>query len=200
MIRHFLLSINPSSDLIGERQRSGDGFRRPALENRIVRTYNNIKVPLVKKRRLIMGNRIFTCMHCGARNRVPENKNTKDAKCGKCHRPLGEVPESKPVDVVDATFNREVLEHPGVVLVDFWAPWCGPCRMVGPVIDELSAKYAGKVRFAKMNVDENRLVPSKYSIQSIPALMIFRNGELVKSLIGARPKDEIEALLKNLAA
>ena len=84
------------------------------------------------------------------------------------------------------------------VLVDFWAPWCGPCRMMGPIIDELSAKYAGKVKFAKMNVDENRSVPSKYSIQSIPALMIFKNGEMVKNLVGARPKEELETHIRNL--
>jgi thioredoxin len=146
-----------------------------------------------------MGNKIITCFHCGAKNRVPENKSSKEAKCGKCHRQLGDMAISKPVEVTDATFDREVLKHPGAVLVDFWAPWCAPCRTMGPIIDELSGKYAGKIRFAKMNVDENRLIPSRYSIQSIPALMIFRNGEMVKSLVGARPKDELEAHLKNLA-
>ncbi|HEY9161364.1 MAG TPA: thioredoxin TrxC [Desulfomonilia bacterium] len=143
-----------------------------------------------------MGYKIFTCAHCGARNRVPENKSPNEAKCGKCHKSIGTRAEAKPVEVTDATFDWEVLNHPGVVLVDFWAPWCGPCRMMGPVIDELSVKYAGRVKFAKMNVDENRLIPSRYSIQSIPALMIFNKGEMVKSLIGARPRDELEAQLK----
>ncbi len=142
-----------------------------------------------------MCSEIFTCPHCGARNRVPENKSSKEAKCGKCHKPIGNVAASKPVEVTDFSFEREVIKHPGIVLVDFWASWCGPCRMMGPVIDDLSARYAGKIKFAKMNVDQNRIVPSKYSIQSIPALVIFKKGELVKSLIGARPREEIEAAL-----
>jgi thioredoxin len=143
-----------------------------------------------------MAYKIYTCAHCGAGNRVPENKNAKEAKCGKCHKPIGNAAASKPIEVTDYTFEKEVIKHPGVVLVDFWASWCGPCRMMGPVIDELSGKYAGKIKFAKMNVDQNRIVPSKYSIQSIPALMIFKNGEMVKSLVGARPKEELEAQLK----
>ncbi len=138
---------------------------------------------------------IIPCAHCGAKNRVPENKNAKEAKCGKCHKPIGNAATSKPVEVTDYSFEREVIKHPGIVLVDFWASWCGPCRMMEPVIEGLSNKYAGKVKFAKMNVDQNRIVPSKYSIQSIPALMIFKNGEMVKSLIGARPREEIETAL-----
>jgi thioredoxin 2 len=140
-----------------------------------------------------MDYNIYTCSNCGAKNRVPGDKVISDAKCGKCHKPLAGY---GPLNLTDSTFDSEILKFSGVVLVDFWAPWCGPCRMVGPVIDELSKKYAGKVKFAKMNVDDNRITSAKYSIQSVPALMIFKNGAVVKSLVGARPKEEIEATLK----
>jgi len=144
----------------------------------------------------MMNYGIHACMHCGAKNRVPDNKSMTEAKCGKCHKPLGENIKSGTVNVTDANFNQEILKHPGVVLVDFWAPWCGPCRMVGPIIDELAGILKGKVKFAKMNVDENSAIPSKYSIQSIPALMIFKNGEMVKSLVGARSKGELEMQIR----
>ncbi len=143
-----------------------------------------------------MNYKIYQCQQCGTKNRVPSEKSRSGAKCGKCHEPLDKPALKKPVTVTDSTFSEEVLGFPGAVVVDFWASWCAPCKMMSPIIDELSAQYAGKIKFAKMNVDENRIIPSKYSIQGIPALLVFKNGEVVKSLVGARPKEELERNLR----
>lgn len=89
----------------------------------------------------------------------------------------------------DQTFKKEVLENDTPVLVDFWAEWCHPCRMVGPVIDELAAEFKGKVKVGKMNVDENTDVPGSYGIMSIPSVFIFKDGKPIKNLVGVQSKD-----------
>ena len=93
------------------------------------------------------------------------------------------------VQVTDDNFQTEVLDYKGIVLVDFWAPWCGPCRMVGPVIEELSEEVKDKAKVCKMNVDENMEFPQKYGIMSIPSVLLFKDGELVETMIGLQPKD-----------
>jgi len=102
--------------------------------------------------------------------------------------------------VSDATFQKEVLEATAPVLVDFWAPWCTPCRMVAPIIDELATDYAGRVVIAKVNTDENQETPGKYKIMGIPTMILFKGGKEVERLVGARPKkaieEKLEALLK----
>jgi thioredoxin 1 len=102
---------------------------------------------------------------------------------------------SEPVVIEDASFDKVVLQAKMPVLVDFWAPWCGPCRMVAPVVDELAEEYDGKVSFGKVNVDDNPKIASQYGVMSIPTLILFKNGKPVSNIVGFRPKDELK---KNL--
>ena len=97
--------------------------------------------------------------------------------------------------VTDASFEEEVLKASTPVLVDFWAPWCGPCRMVAPIVEELSEEYDGKVKFVKLNTDDNVATASKYGIRSIPTLLVFKAGEPVGQIIGFRPKSDLKKRL-----
>ena len=97
---------------------------------------------------------------------------------------------------MDSANFEKTLEDNEIVLIDFWAKWCGPCRMVAPIVEELSEEYSGKVNFVKMNTDENPQVPSKYGIRSIPSLLIFKGGELKGTIVGYRPKGEIKKRLE----
>ncbi len=103
---------------------------------------------------------------------------------------------AKPMEFTDANFETEVLKSDVPVLVDFWAPWCGPCKMIGPIIEELANDYAGKFKVGKVNTDENMQISTKYGIRSIPTLGIFLNGEMVDSIIGALPKKSIAERMK----
>ncbi|HIK25171.1 MAG: thioredoxin [Thermosynechococcus sp. Uc] len=103
---------------------------------------------------------------------------------------------SSALSVTDATFEEEVLNSDIPVLVDFWAPWCGPCRMVAPVVDEIANEYQGRVKVVKVNTDENSKVATDFGIRSIPTLMIFKGGQKVDILVGAVPKTKIEATLQ----
>jgi thioredoxin len=103
-------------------------------------------------------------------------------------------------EVNDATFDQEVLQSAQPVLVDFWAVWCGPCKAIAPIVDGVAATFAGKLKVAKVNVDENGATPSRYGIRGIPALLFFKGGKVVDQIVGYKPQEEIEEKVKQLLA
>ena len=138
------------------------------------------------------------CAQCGATNRVPRAKLEQGLKpvCGRCKQPL--EMGSAPITVSDATFAAEVERSPLPVLVDAWAPWCGPCRMVAPALEELAAELAGRVRIAKLNVDENPQTASRFDVRSIPTLLIMVGGREIERIVGAQPKQAIRERLERV--
>lgn len=145
---------------------------------------------------------IQTCPKCGTRNRVDElvARDTQPV-CGKCGAKLNAdsnpTVDGKPQVVTDESFARDVIGASAnlTVLVDAWAEWCGPCRMIAPVLDELAAEAAGRYKIAKLNVDENPRTASQFGIRSIPTMLIFRNGKLIDQIVGAVPKQTIASRL-----
>jgi len=148
---------------------------------------------------------IQTCPKCGAKNRVDERAAVvSQPVCGKCGEKLPEAgapapgtDNGKPQVVSDATFASHVVAASSSVpvLVDCWAPWCGPCRMIAPVLDQLSAESGGRYKIVKLNVDENPRTSAQFQIRSIPTMLIFKNGQVVDQIVGAVPKQTIAARL-----
>jgi len=147
---------------------------------------------------------IVTCPKCGAKNRVDEQRASEATpKCGKCGTELPAPTaggDGHPITITDANFASEVLQAGATpVLIDAWAAWCGPCRMIAPAIEQLAAESAGRYRVGKLNVDENQRVAGQFHIDSIPTLLIFKNGQLVDRLVGLTPKPAIAAKLMQYA-
>jgi thioredoxin 2 len=142
---------------------------------------------------------LIRCSHCGATNRVPSEKLAQglQAVCSRCKSPLP-VGEGKPVTVNDANFSTEVERSPLPVLLDLWAPWCGPCRMVAPVLEELATEMAGRVRVAKLNVDENPATATRFQVRSIPTLLVLKGGKEMERIVGVQPKAEIVRRLQRV--
>lgn len=99
------------------------------------------------------------------------------------------------VHITDASFENEVLKATGPVLVDYWADWCGPCKMIAPILDEIAAEYSGKVKIAKLNIDQNAATPPKFGIRGIPTLMLFKNGSVAATKVGALSKSQLTAFI-----
>jgi len=130
---------------------------------------------------------------------MPEDRLDQKPLCGKCGVTLViRSSDGHPVDITDETFSREVLSYSGTVLMDVWAPWCAPCRTVQPIIERLAAKYMERVKFVKVNIDENPLTASQYNIRNIPTMLLFKDGKLVNRLVGALPEEEIERHLLSI--
>lgn len=145
---------------------------------------------------------LIRCPSCGATNRVPQDKVESGLQpvCGRCKTLLSAAaaPVRGPLTVTDATFAAEVERSPLPVLLDLWAPWCGPCRMVGPLIDELASELAGRVRVAKLNVDESPATAARFQVSSIPTLLVLKEGREVDRLVGVQPKAEIKRRLERV--
>ena len=141
-----------------------------------------------------MSDDIIRCPNCGRRNRVPAAA-AGTPRCGNCHEPLPWI-----VDSGDATF-AEVVEQAAVpVLVDFWAPWCGPCRMVSPALAQLAGEKPGQIKLVKVNVDESPRLQQRFGVQSIPTLMVFRDGQVVSRQAGAAPAAALRGWLDQALA
>ncbi len=143
---------------------------------------------------------LLRCSSCGAMNRAPADKMAQGRQpvCGQCKQPLSLSRE--PLTVTDANFASAVEASPMPVLLDLWAPWCGPCRMMAPVIEQLASEMAGRALVAKLNVDDNPVVASRFNIRSIPALLILKNGSEIDRLVGVQPKHEIARRLERALA
>lgn len=143
---------------------------------------------------------LVRCPACSALNRVPRDKlaQGRTPRCGRCRRPL---PASvTPVTVTDATFAAEVERSPVPVVLDLWAAWCAPCRMIAPMVDEMAAEMAGRVRFGKLNIDENPATAARFNVRSIPTLLVLRGGQEVDRIVGVQPKAEIVRRLEQVTA
>jgi thioredoxin 2 len=144
---------------------------------------------------------IQTCPKCGANNRVDEHAAVvRQPVCGKCGGKLPEVTatsDNKPQVVTDATFASDVVSASASVpvLVDCWAPWCGPCRMIAPALDQLAAESGGRYKIVKLNVDDNPSISAQFQVRSIPTMLIFKHGKMVDQIVGAVPKQVIAARL-----
>ena len=140
------------------------------------------------------------CPVCNATNRVSPNKLAQGLApvCGRC-KTLLPVP-GRPYTVTDQSFATAVERSPLPVLVDAWAPWCGPCRMIAPTVDQLAAELEGRVRIAKLNVDENPHTAERFGLRSIPTLLIFAEGHEVDRIVGVQPKEEIARRLSRVIA
>jgi thioredoxin 2 len=143
-------------------------------------------------------SQLIRCASCGATNRIPLEKLRDKAQpiCGRCKSELDL--SVRPITVTDTNFASEVEQSPLPVLLDMWAAWCGPCHKIAPVIEQLATELEGRVRVGKLNVDENRQTAARFRVQSIPTLLVLKNGREIDRLVGALPKQDILRRLQTL--
>ena len=143
---------------------------------------------------------IARCPQCGVKNRIPAGRTNDQAVCGRCKSrlPLSVLFPEHRVDVTDATFQREILDFPGPSIVFFWATWCVYCRQLMPVFDELSRQFSGRIKFARIIMDQNEAMASHYNVLSAPTLILFKGGREANRLVGALPKEQLEYHLRAL--
>ncbi|MEP6653808.1 MAG: thioredoxin TrxC [Myxococcales bacterium] len=139
-----------------------------------------------------MDDSLLRCPHCKAKNRVAPDRIGQNPACSRCHAPL--IPTA-PVTVTDGDWSVEVDASPLPVLVDFWAPWCGPCRTMSPILDQLAAEMAGRLKIAKLNVDENPHAAARFGVQAIPTMVLLDRGQKRDEIRGAMPKAALRARL-----
>lgn len=139
---------------------------------------------------------LIRCPNCGTRNRIPTERLKDGPRCGRCKNVFPPIPTpSRPVTVTDRTFADEVVASPLPVILDCWAAWCAPCGAMTPVLEDLARTYTGRLKIAKLNVDQNPVTASRYSVMSLPTLLFFRDGKVVDTAAGALPRQEIERYL-----
>jgi thioredoxin len=186
----------PASMIPMTRKIESSAVTIPASASSTKTVFARNAVDLMRKESSMPGQEhtLLPCPQCQAKNRLPTNRVHDRPKCGRCGAPLNPRNQSptKPIVITDRNFDTDVLGSPLPVLLDCWAPWCGPCRMVGPIIDELAREWSGRVRVAKMNTDENPQTAGRFQIRSIPTLLVFNKGQLQSTMVGALPKQEIQ--------
>ena len=143
-----------------------------------------------------MNSIVIACSNCGTKNRIPADKQHLGPKCGSCKTAISLAGSAVPVELDDATLSRFIIQASKPVMVDFFSPTCGPCRMLAPHIDTMAKKYLGRVIIAKLDTSRNQMAAAQYKIKGVPTLIFFKNGQLVDQVTGAPPEQELNSLLE----
>jgi thioredoxin 2 len=142
---------------------------------------------------------VAACNNCGTKNRIPADKQHLGPKCGKCKTAISLSTAAVPVELDDSTFTGFISRAAKPVMVDFFSPTCGPCRMLAPVIDTMARKFYGRVIIAKLDTSRNQMTAAQYRIKGVPTLLFFKNGKLVDQVTGALPEQDLARLLEKFA-